>query len=130
MVVMVGDLLNGALFILSYLLFSKQGLDLPQILVEVENRGSSFDQLLAIPEQDGWVYADGKSVSCVAYVLQIYKAAGLFDPLSDSIEATEFTVSFFTGSSSSLVRWFLGLLVTLLKTSELHCNYCITLEPV
>ena len=130
MVVMVGDLLNGALFILSYLLFSKQGLDLPQILVEVENRGSSFDQLLAIPEQDGWVYADGKSVSCVAYVLQIYKAAGLFGPLSDSIEATEFTVSFFTGSSSSLVRWFLGLLVTLLKTSELHCNYCITLEPV
>lgn len=91
-----------------------EGLDLPQILVEVEKRGSSFDQLLSIPEQDDWVYADGKSVSCVAYVLEIYKAAGLFGPLSDSIQATEFTIKdayslkFFENDASRLPSWCNG----------------------
>lgn len=70
-----------------------QGLDLPNILVEIEKRGSSFDKLLTIPEQDGWVYNDGKSASCVAFVLEMYKEAGLFNPISRSIEVTEFTVS-------------------------------------
>lgn len=73
----------------------RQGLDLSDILVEVEKRGSSFDALLTIPEQDGWIYSDGKSASCIAFVLEMYKAAGLFDPIADSIEVTEFTVSFF-----------------------------------
>ena len=73
-----------------------QGLELPEILVEVEKRGSSFGELLAIPEQDDWIYEDGKSASCVAFVLQIYKAAGLFGPLATSIQATEFTVSSLT----------------------------------
>ena len=70
-----------------------QGLDLPNILVEIEKRGSSFDKVLTIPEQDDWVYNDGKSASCVAFVLEMYKEAGLFDPISRSIEVTEFTVS-------------------------------------
>ncbi|XP_031104565.1 uncharacterized protein LOC116008734 [Ipomoea triloba] len=69
-----------------------KGLDLPEILVEVERRGSSFGELLAIPEQDDWVYSNGKSRSCVAFVLQIYKKAGLFGRLARSIQFTEFTV--------------------------------------
>ncbi|XP_019194209.1 PREDICTED: uncharacterized protein LOC109188126 [Ipomoea nil] len=69
-----------------------KGLDLPEILVEVERRGSSFAELLTIPERDDWVYADGKSTSCVAFVLQIYKEAGLFGPLASSIQVTEFTI--------------------------------------
>lgn len=76
-----------------YLNFFLQGLDISEVLVEVAKRGSSFGELLAIPEHDDWVYADGKSTSCVAYVLEIYKAAGLFGQLSNSIEVTEFTVS-------------------------------------
>ncbi|XP_021755784.1 uncharacterized protein LOC110720982 [Chenopodium quinoa] len=88
-----------------------EDLDLPEVLVEVEKRGSSFDQLLAIPEQDDWIYEDGSSVSCVAYVLQIYKAAGLFGPLSSSIQATEFTIKdayslkFFEDDLSRLPSW-------------------------
>ena len=70
-----------------------QGLDLPEILVESEKRGMTFDKLLAVPEKDDWVYTDGQSASCVAYVLMMYKEAGLFDPISSSIEVTEFTVS-------------------------------------
>lgn len=70
-----------------------KGLDLRNIIVEAEKRGISFGELLAIPEHDDWVYSDGKSATCVVYVVQIYKAAGLFDSnIATSIQATEFTV--------------------------------------
>ena len=70
-----------------------QGLSLPDVLVEIEKRGSSFDELLTIPEQDFWLYSDGKSTTCVAFILEMYKEAGLFDPIASSIQVTEFTVS-------------------------------------
>jgi hypothetical protein len=70
-----------------------QGLDLPEIIVESEKCGITFDKLLTIPEKDNWVYTDGQSASCVAYVMMMYKEAGLFDPIASSIDVTEFTVS-------------------------------------
>ncbi|KAL3733550.1 hypothetical protein ACJRO7_022987 [Eucalyptus globulus] len=88
-----------------------EGLDLPDLLVETEMRGSSFAELLTIPEQDDWVYSDGKSASCVAFVLEMYKAAGLFDPISSSVQVTEFTIKdayslkFFENNSSRLPKW-------------------------
>lgn len=69
-----------------------QDLDLISILVETEKRGMTFDQLLTIPEQDDWVYSDGKSTTCVAFILEMYKEAGIFGPFSTSIQVTEFTV--------------------------------------
>lgn len=63
------------------------------ILAETENRGMTFDQLLTVPEQDEWVYSDGKSTTCVAFILSMYKEAGVFGPISNSIQVTEFTVS-------------------------------------
>lgn len=65
------------------------------ILAETERRGLSFDQLLTIPEQDEWIYSDGKSTTCVAFILAMYKEAGVFGPISNSIQVTEFTVSIF-----------------------------------
>lgn len=62
-------------------------------MVEAEKLGISFDKLLAVPEQDDWVYSDGKSASCIAFVLVMYKEAGLFDPIAANIQVTEFTVS-------------------------------------
>ncbi|KAE9456554.1 hypothetical protein C3L33_11590, partial [Rhododendron williamsianum] len=88
-----------------------QGLDLPEILVETERRGSSFDALLAIPEQDNWVYIDGKSTSCVVFILEMYKEAGLFAPIASSIQVTEFTLKdayslkLFENDSSRLPKW-------------------------
>jgi hypothetical protein len=70
-----------------------QNLSLPDILVEIEMRGSSFDELLIVPEEDFWLYSDGKSMTCVAFILEMYKEAGLFDPIASSIQVTEFTVS-------------------------------------
>ncbi|KAF5949677.1 hypothetical protein HYC85_011670 [Camellia sinensis] len=63
-----------------------KGLDLPEILVEAERRGSSFDELLTIPKQDDWTYTDGKSTSCVVFILEMHKEAGLFDPIANSIQ--------------------------------------------
>ncbi|ERN19622.1 hypothetical protein AMTRI_Chr02g257250 [Amborella trichopoda] len=88
-----------------------EGLDLPEILVETERQGLSFDKLLTIPEQDDWLYTDGKSTSCVAFVLEMYKQAGLFDQIADSIQVTEFTIKdayilkFFENDTSRLPQW-------------------------
>ncbi|XP_028124846.1 uncharacterized protein LOC114321809 isoform X1 [Camellia sinensis] len=88
-----------------------QGLSLPEILVETERRGTSFDELLTIPEQDNWVYSDGLSTSCIAFVLEMYKEAGIFGPLASSIQVTEFTIKdaytlkFFENNSSRLPKW-------------------------
>lgn len=87
-----------------YYLYFSQNLSFPDILVEVEKRGSSFDQLLTIPEQDDWLYTDGKSTSCVAFILEMYKEAGLFDPIASSIQVTEFTVN------SSIIKFNVCLL--------------------
>lgn len=81
-----------------------QDLDLYGILAETERRGISFDQLLTIPEQDEWIYSDGKSTTCVAFILAMYKEAGVFGPISDSIQVTEFTVSIFLHPYSILYR--------------------------
>ncbi|XP_078437856.1 uncharacterized protein LOC144708419 [Wolffia australiana] len=67
-------------------------LSLHGIVAEAERRGMSVDHLLTIPEQDDWVYSDGKSTTCVAFILGIYKAAGIFEPFSSSIQVTEFTI--------------------------------------
>lgn len=70
----------------------EQGLDLPGIMVESEKRGIAFENLLAIPEKDDWEYSDGYSTTCVAFILQMYKEAGLFGSLAKSVQVTEFTV--------------------------------------
>ncbi|KAL7103469.1 hypothetical protein ACP275_08G181200 [Erythranthe tilingii] len=88
-----------------------QNFSLSQVLVEVEKRGSSFGALLAAPEQDNWVYADGKSASCVVFVFEMYKEAGLFGKLASSIQASEFTIKdayslkFFENNASRLPVW-------------------------
>jgi hypothetical protein len=96
-----------------------QGLDLPEVLVEVEKRGSSFDELLTIPEQDDWTYSDGKSTSCVAFILAMYKEAGLFDPIASTIQVTEFTVSL----SEILVSMFWIAILLLFLKFILHKIY-------
>ncbi|KAK8956056.1 hypothetical protein KSP40_PGU018808 [Platanthera guangdongensis] len=86
-------------------------LDLYGIIGETERRGMTFDQLLTIPEQDDWVYSDGKSTSCIAFILEMYKEAGIFESLSSSIQVTEFTIrdaymlKFFENNETRLPSW-------------------------
>lgn len=88
-----------------------KGLHLSEIIVESEKRGITFDKLLTVPENDSWVYEDGQSASCIAFVLMMYKEAGLFDPITSSVEVTEFTIkdaytlNFFEDNSTRLPEW-------------------------
>jgi len=54
----------------------------------------SMEEVMAMPELDGWEYTgeeprDGLSYVCSAYVAAMYKAAGLYDDFD--VQATEFT---------------------------------------
>ncbi|KAI0519006.1 hypothetical protein KFK09_006445 [Dendrobium nobile] len=88
-----------------------EDLDFHDIIAETERRGMTFDQLLTIPEQDDWVYSDGKSTTCVAFILEMYKEAGIFEPLSSSIQVTEFTIrdaymlNIFENNRTQLPSW-------------------------
>ena len=66
-----------------------KGLSLVQASAEAARRGMTFEELLAIPEQDGWEYSDGKNYVCSCFVVAFWKAGGLFGDLE--INATEFT---------------------------------------
>ncbi|CAL5335730.1 unnamed protein product [Camellia sinensis] len=79
--------------------------------IKLKGVGSSFDELLTIPEQDNWIYSDGKATSSVVFILEMYKEVGWFDPIANSIEVTEFTIKdaytlkFFENNSSHLPKW-------------------------
>ncbi|CAH8272195.1 unnamed protein product [Arabidopsis lyrata] len=86
----------------------------------------SFDELLTIPEQDEWVYSDGKSTACVAFILAMYKAAGVFGPLANHIQVTEFTIrdaytpKLFESNQTRLPSWC--------NTEEEKLDFCQILE--
>ena len=66
-----------------------KGLNLKEIPVEAKKQGKTLRQLMAEPEQDKWVYSDGKSRVCSSLAVDMYMSAGLFGDLD--IQATEFT---------------------------------------
>ena len=49
----------------------------------------TFSELMAIPENDTWVYSNGVSLTCACFVTAVYRAGGLFD--GTEIFVTEFT---------------------------------------
>jgi len=50
-------------------------------------QGMGLDTVMGMVEQDGWMYSDGYSYVCSAYVAAIFKAGGL---LPEDVNATEF----------------------------------------
>ncbi|CAI5964173.1 unnamed protein product [Closterium sp. NIES-64] len=88
-----------------------QNLSLEQVLVECQRQNISFGQLLALPEQDSWRYSDGLSLSCVAFALRVWKEAGVFGPMGDNINVSEFTIrdayqlQLFASNASHLPSW-------------------------
>ncbi|CDW76296.1 UNKNOWN [Stylonychia lemnae] len=60
-----------------------KGLTLSQISVEAAKRNLTLDDVIAMPELDGWEYEglepkDGRSYVCSTYVTAVMKAAGVF----------------------------------------------------
>ena len=67
----------------------KRNLTISQATAEGARQGKSFEELVAMPEIDGWEYSDGLNYVCSCFVVAFYKAGGLFDGLD--IQANEFT---------------------------------------
>ena len=66
-----------------------RNLTISQATAEGARQGKTFEELVAMPEIDGWIYSDGPNYVCSCFVTAFYKAGGLFDGLS--IQANEFT---------------------------------------
>ena len=71
-----------------------EGKNISELAMLAAEKGMSLLDVMAMPEQDGWIYQglepkDGESYVCSAYFAAIYKAAGFFEDLD--INATEFT---------------------------------------
>lgn len=71
-----------------------EGLTISMLAVEAERKGLTLDDIMAIPETEGWEYhglepRDGIAYVCSAYVAAVYQAAGLFG--KDRINGPEFT---------------------------------------
>lgn len=66
-----------------------KGYSIPQITAEAARRNLSFEEVIALPEIDGWVYSDGVNYVCSSLVIGFYKAGGIFGDLD--LNATEFT---------------------------------------
>jgi len=69
--------------------FGTVGLPMESLMTLAADKSETMDDVGAIVEQDGWIYSDGVSMVCSAYVAAMYKAAGLFDDME--INAVEFT---------------------------------------
>jgi len=55
-----------------------KGLSLAEVMNLAVDRGITLEELMAIVENDNWVYSDGKSMVCSSFVAALYKAGGLF----------------------------------------------------
>jgi len=63
-----------------------KNLDIKSLAAEASKRNMTVMDVLAIPEQDGWIYKrefhDGESFVCSVYVARLWKEAGVFGNLS------------------------------------------------
>jgi len=65
--------------------------DIYCVYSQLDSIGMTFGQLLTLPELDEFVYPNGRQMVCSTFVVAMYKAAGLFGNLADSIQAGEQT---------------------------------------
>jgi len=71
-----------------------ESLKIEELAALAGERGLTLDDVMALPEEEGWEYhgiepRDGRAYVCSAYVAAVYQAAGMFYP--DIINGPEFT---------------------------------------
>jgi len=64
-------------------------LTMPELYQALYELDMTFEQGIAIVEQDSWVYPDGPNMVCSSFVVGVWRAGGLFDDMT--IQVTEFT---------------------------------------
>jgi hypothetical protein len=60
-----------------------------EVAYEAAKQNKTLEEILAIPEVEGWEYSDGPNYVCSCFVIAFYKYGGMFDGLE--INSTEFT---------------------------------------
>jgi len=74
-----------------------QGLTIGEAYMVGLKQGLNFTTLITMPEQDSWIFDNGQgfksgpSMVCDVFVMEMWKAGGIFGDLANQIEATEFT---------------------------------------
>jgi len=68
---------------------STKNLTIPQATAEAARRNMTFEEMLAMPEIEGWAYTDGKNYVCSCFVIAFWRALGVFGNID--IIPTEFT---------------------------------------
>ena len=66
-----------------------QGLSLPEIVLEAAKRGLTMGELIAMPEQEGWLYDGNPNYVCCAFAAALWYHGGLFGDMT--ILPNEFT---------------------------------------
>jgi hypothetical protein len=66
-----------------------KNLTFPQCVAEAARRNTTFEELLAVVEKEGWVYSNGMNYVCSCFVVGFWKAGGVFGDME--IESTEFS---------------------------------------
>jgi len=60
-----------------------------EVAYEAAKRNQTIEDVLAMPEIEGWEYSDGKNYVCSCFVIGFYKNGDMFEGME--INATEFT---------------------------------------
>jgi len=66
-----------------------KGLKLSEVAMRAADKNMTVGELFSVVEDDNWIYSDGISRVCSAFVASIYKAGGLFGEFN--VNAAEFT---------------------------------------
>ena len=66
-----------------------QSLKIDELVIEAAKRNLTLSQVMAMPEQDEWVYSDGKSFTCSGLLSHLYRESGVLSHLY--FQATELT---------------------------------------
>jgi hypothetical protein len=67
-----------------------KGLTFLELLDLAGSKAMTFADVLAMPEQDDWIYSTGPSMVCDVYYCNTLKAAGVFGELGKQINCREF----------------------------------------
>ena len=66
-----------------------KGLKFSDLLYEIQRRGKNLNDILRIPEKDGWIYNGQQDYVCSALAIKMLEEGGLFAGLT--INSHEFT---------------------------------------
>ena len=58
-----------------------KNLTIHEVAYEAAKKNMTIEELMAVPEKQGWMYTDGENYVCSCFVVAFYKAGGIFGDL-------------------------------------------------